>query len=222
MNSLLLLLAGVAALLFVGEDDGEQARRVTIENLVTAEPAPTGYDFGLNELKDGDELLGHQLVISKEGVVSKVVVSIEERKLPDKAHKLTALKGYVNGTAQSLAGAGLKLVKKDLPDMEKVDINKRTKFGLAYQTADGDDLFVQLQILFTDVGYNIMVVGDNEDDFEKLSKWAETIEPLKKEPLKKEPLSREPLNKEPVKKDSLIKEPLNKDLLKKGGPEKPQ
>jgi hypothetical protein len=212
MNLLSLLSVGVAALLFVGEDEGQQPRRLTIENLVTAEPAPVGYDYGLNELKDGDKLLGHQLVFSKEGTASKVLVSVEERNLPDKDHKLTAIKGYVNGTAQSLAGAGLKLVKKELPDVEKVDVDKRTIFGLTYQTADGGDLFVQLQILFTDVGYNIMVVGDNEDDFKTLAKWAETIEPLKREPLKKEPLKKEPLSKEPLKKEP----------IKKGGLRKPQ
>jgi hypothetical protein len=38
-------------------------------------------------------LLGRQLIVTKEGVVSKVMVSVEERKLPDKAHKLTAEKG---------------------------------------------------------------------------------------------------------------------------------
>jgi hypothetical protein len=43
------------------------------------------------------------------------------------------------------------------------------------------DIFIQMQILFTDVGYNIMVVADNEGDYKVLTKWAETIQPVKKE-----------------------------------------
>ena len=161
-----------------------KARRrstVTIENLVTAQPVPEGYAVSLNELKNGETLLGHQLVFSKEGAVSKVMVSVEERKLPDKAHKITALKGYINGSAKSFAAAGLKLAKKDIPDMEKVNVDNRTKCSLTYKTAEGGDIFIQMQILFTEVGYNIMVVADNEGDYKALTKWAETIQPVKKE-----------------------------------------
>ena len=171
----------VALFLFVGRAEGQKAKPVTIENLVTAQPVPEGYAASLNELKDGETLLGHQLVFSKEGAVSKVMVTVEERKLPDKAHKITALKGYINGTAKSFAAAGLKLVKKDLPDIEKVNVNERTKCSLTYKTAEGGDIFLQIQILFTDVGYNIMVVADNEGDYNVLTKWAETIEPVKKQ-----------------------------------------
>jgi hypothetical protein len=142
---------------------------------------PEGYAASLNELKDGETLLGRRLVITKEGAVSKVMVSVEERKLPDKDHKVTALKGYINGTAKSLAQAGLKLVKKDIPDIGKVNVNKRTKCSLTYKTAEGGDIFVQMQILFTEVGYSIMVIADNEDDYKALTKWAETIEPMKKD-----------------------------------------
>ena len=172
----------IAALfLFVGRADAQKAKPVTIENLVTAQPVPEGYATSLNELKDGETLLGHQLVFSKERAVSKVMVTVEERKLPDKAHKITALKGYINGTAKSLAGAGLKLVKKDLPDIEKVNVDERTKCTLTFKTAEGGDIFLQMQILFTDAGYNIMVVADNEGDYKALTKWAETIQPVKKE-----------------------------------------
>jgi hypothetical protein len=175
------LSAIVAIFLFVGGAEGQTAKPVTIENLVTAQPVPEGYAASLNELKDGETLLGHRLVFTKEGAVSKVMVSVEERKLPDKGHKVTALKGYINGTAKSLAAAGLKLVKKDIPDIEKVDVNKRTKCSLTYKTGEGGDIFVQLQILFTDVGYNIMVIADNEDDYTALAKRPETIQPMKKD-----------------------------------------
>jgi hypothetical protein len=65
-----------------------------------------------------------------------------------------------------------------------VNVNKRTKCSLTYKTAEGADIFVQMQILFTDVGYNIMVVAADEDDCKALTKWAETIQPMKKDPNK--------------------------------------
>jgi len=175
------VLAIVALFLFAARAEGQKTKPVTIENLVTAQPVLEGFAVRLNELKDGETLLGHQLVFTKEGAVSKVMVSIEERTLPDKDHKITALKGYINGTAKSFAAAGLKLVKKDIPDIEKVNVNRRTKCSLTYKTAEGSDIFIQMQILFTDVGYNIMVVADNEGDYKALTKWAETIQPVKKE-----------------------------------------
>jgi hypothetical protein len=64
--------------------------------------------------------------------------------------------------------------------MEKVNVNKRTKCSLVYQMAEGGEIFVQMQILFTDVGYNIVVIGDNVKDYQALTKWAQTIEPIKK------------------------------------------
>ena len=118
------MFAIVALVLLVGRAEAQKAKPVTIENLVTAHPVPEGYAVSLNELKDGEKLLGHQLVFSTDGAVSKVLVTVEDRKLPDKAHKITALKGYINGTAKSLAAAGLKLVKKDIPDIEKVNVDK--------------------------------------------------------------------------------------------------
>ena len=170
-----------AIFLFVGRAEAQKAKPVTIENLVTAQPMPEGYAVSRNELKDGEKLLGYQLVFTKEGVVSKVTVTIEERKLSDKGHKIAALKGYINGTAKSFAAAGLKLVKKDIPDIEKLNVNNRTKCSLAYKTAEGGDIWIQMQILFTDIGYNIMVVADIEGDYKALTKWAETIQPAKKQ-----------------------------------------
>lgn len=188
MHTATVVLVAISTMHFVEEkqDDGPKRGRVTIENLVSAQPVPDGYDMTANELKDGDTLLGHQLVFTKEGAVSKVMVTIEQRKLPDNDHKMTALKGYVNGTAKSFADAGLKLVKKELPDMEKVNVNKRTKCSLVYQTAEGGEIFVQMQILFTNVGYNIVVIGDNAKDYQALAKWAQSIEPIKKTPKKVE------------------------------------
>jgi hypothetical protein len=158
---------------------GPKQERVTIEELLTAAPVPEGYAVTLKELKNGDDLLGHQLLFTKEEQVSKVMATIEDRKLPDKGHKIAALKGYINGTARMFSDAGLKLVKKEIPDVEKLNVNKRTKCSLVYQTAEGGEIYVQMQIFFTDHGYSLTVIADNKDDYDALAEWASTIEPLK-------------------------------------------
>lgn len=184
-HAMTVVLIGVSALFFPGPKASPKPQRVTIEELVTSAPLPEGYGVTHNEIKDGETLLGHQLVFTKEGVVSKVVATVEERNLPDKDYKMAALKGYVNGTTKSLVGAGLKEVKKDIPDIKRININKRTKCSFVYQNAEGGDIYVQIQVFFTNVGYNILVVGDNEHDYKLLAKWAETIQPLKKDAKKK-------------------------------------
>ncbi|HXT57889.1 MAG TPA: hypothetical protein VN699_04610, partial [Pirellulales bacterium] len=136
MNVLTTCLIACSMLLF----PGPKPERVTIEELVTAEPVPEGYDLTASELKNGDELLGHQILVTKEGAVSKASVTIETRDLLDKPHKIAALKGYVNGTTKTLANAGLKLVKKHIPDIEKVNVDNRTRCNFIYQRPDGSEI----------------------------------------------------------------------------------
>lgn len=102
-----------------------------------------------------------------------------------KAHKIAALKGYINGTNQTLIDAGLKLVKKQIPDIEKLDVDKRTKCSFVYQRPDESEIYVQIQIFFTSHGHNVLVIADNQDDYNSLAKWADTIEPVKKAAKKK-------------------------------------
>lgn len=179
-----LLCAAATTILWADETvkkpEKKKAGRVEIEGLLTAEPLPAGYDCTPSELKDDNgALLGHQLVFTKEGVVSKVMVKIENRKLPDRAHKKTTLKAYVNGTVHMFNDAGLKLVKKKLPDIEKVNVANRTTCDLVYQTAEGAEIDVQIQVFFTDVGYLVTVIADSQNDYKTLTKWAKTIQPAK-------------------------------------------
>jgi hypothetical protein len=83
MRFVIPVFAIAAIFLSVGRAEVQKEKPVTIENLVTAQPVPEGYAVSLDELKDGEKLLGHRLVFTKEEAVSKVMVSIEQRKLPD-------------------------------------------------------------------------------------------------------------------------------------------
>jgi hypothetical protein len=37
-----------------------------------------------------------------------------------------------------------------------------------------------MQIFFSDVGHYVLVLGSDEDDYQMLAKWAETIRPVKR------------------------------------------
>lgn len=151
--------------------------RIEIEGLITADKLPAEYGYTLSETKgEDDALLGRRLVFTKEDAVSKVSVSIENRKLPDRNYKKTALKGYVNGRVHMFQDAGLKLVKKKLPDIDKVNVAKRTTCDLVFENADRAEIDVQIQVFFTDVGHLIVVVADNKDDYKALAKWAKSIQ----------------------------------------------
>jgi hypothetical protein len=175
MNVLTTCLIACSTLLFAGP--GQE--RVTIEDLVTAQPVPEGYEVAAKELKNGDMLLGNQLLVSKEGAVSKVSVTIESRDLAEKGQRVAALKGYVNGTNKMLVNAGLMLVKKQIPDFEKLNVDNRTKCSFVYQRPDGSEIYVQMQIFFSNRGHNVLVIADSKDDYNSLAEWAETIEPVK-------------------------------------------
>lgn len=153
----------------------KKADRVAVEGLITADPLPEGYAATKTELKEDDKLGAYLLVFSKEGAVSKVAVTIETRTLTNRAEKIAALKGYVNGTTQTLTNAGMKLVKKKIPNLDKVNVDKRTTCEFVYETAEGAPIDVQIQVFFTDNGHDVLVIADNKDDYKALTKWAKSI-----------------------------------------------
>lgn len=153
----------------------KKADRVTVEGLITADPLPKGYAATKTELKEEEKLEAYLLMFTKEGAVSKVAVTIETRTLTNRAEKIAALKGYVNGTTQTLTNAGMKLVKKKIPNIDKVNVEKRTTCEFVYETAEGAPIDVQIQVFFTDKGHDVLVIADNKDDYKALTKWAKSI-----------------------------------------------
>jgi hypothetical protein len=150
-------------------------KRVPLAGLVVADPLPPGYKVTKNEVRDGEKLRGHLLAVEKEGVVSKAVINIDERPITTRPAMVAAAKGYVNGTAQAFAGAGLKLVRNTIPDLAKADLKKRFVADLVYEKPDGGEVFVQLQIFFGKAGYNVQVVGDNKKDFDAMAAWGRSV-----------------------------------------------
>jgi hypothetical protein len=149
------------------------AKSTSIENLVVANAVPDGYSVTRQDIKSGDKLLGHKLLLSRDGEVSKVVVTIENRKLVTNVEKTAAVKGYVNGTDKSLREAGLKLVDRKVPDIERFDFKKRLTVDLTYEKPDGGGTrFVQMQIFFAEVAYSVLIISDGKEEHETLTRWA--------------------------------------------------
>jgi hypothetical protein len=154
------------------------ARRITIEHLITAAPLPADYQVSREVFLNGEKIVGDKLMLTRDEAVSKVIVQIENRKLATRDERAAAAKDYVLGVMQSFHQAGLRAVEKKLPELEKNEFKKQTLADFIYKRpADGGRLFVQLQVFFTDRGYTVLVISDNEQDHALLTHWARSVLP---------------------------------------------
>jgi hypothetical protein len=155
-----------------------RAQRITIENLITAAPLPADYQVSREVFLNGEKIVGDKLMLTRDKAVSKVIVQIENRKLATRGEKAAAAKDCVLGIMQSFHEAGLRAVEKQLPELEKNDFKKRTFADFIYERPrDGSQLYVQMQVFFTDHGYTVLVVSDNEHDHALLTHWARSVLP---------------------------------------------
>src|SRR5262249_46019432 len=119
------------------------AKRITIENLITAAPLPDQYEIARHDIREGDKLLGHKLTFTSAESVSKVFVSVERRRVVRREEKVAAATAYLSGIIQSFRAAGLKPVAKEIPEIDGNDFKKRVTANLVYENpADGSRLFV--------------------------------------------------------------------------------
>lgn len=165
---ILLLLASTAAL---GDDSAALS-----DGLVAAK-LPDGYQAAAQELKDGGKTVGNLIIVSDPKKVSKVVVQTELRDLSAVAARRAATKAYVNTLASTLAGAGFKLVKKDIPDIGKASFDKPISVDLEFANAAGKKLWTFQSIFFTDKGFDVQVIADSADALAGLKDWAKTVKP---------------------------------------------
>jgi hypothetical protein len=139
---------------------------------------PADYEVSREDFLNGAKVVGHKLMLTRDAAVSKVIVQIESRKLATRDEKAAAAKDYVLGVMQSFHQAGLKSVEKKLPEIEKNDFKKRAFADFVYKRPeDGSRLFVQMQVFFTDRGYTVLVISDNEQDHALLTHWARSVLP---------------------------------------------
>jgi hypothetical protein len=155
----------------------DESRRVTLEGLVTADPLPEGYAVVRETLKDeAGKSVGDLLVVSKAGMVSKVIVTVDRASNAEtQPSKVAATRSYVNGTAQSFVGAGMKIVKKNIPDIAKANLDERVVIDLALEKPGGGEVQVQLQVFFEKAVYALQVIGEDKVEFEELVEWASSV-----------------------------------------------
>jgi hypothetical protein len=129
-------------------------------------------------LNVGDKLLGFQLVLSQEELVSKVMIKIELTDRSKENARVAAVKGYVNGMVDGLKQSGLTIDASSVPDFTTLDVKKPIDLDLVFTNNEGGRLLVWKRIFFTSKGYDITVIAVNEDDLERRSAWAKKIRPV--------------------------------------------
>ena len=153
------------------------AERVDLEGVVMAPPLPDGYQATRMPIQVGDQVLGERVVVTKGEALSKVIVLVENRELPDDDYKVTAFKAYLNGNAQMFMEAGYRVVEQKLPDPDSVDPSQGIKAYLTFENAEGAKVYMDVYGFFTNVGHCVIVVADNTEDWATLRQWGFSVVP---------------------------------------------
>lgn len=156
--------------------------KTSLNDFLESASLPADYEAATQDLKNKDLVIGHLVVISKPDQASKVVAQIDLSDRSKEASRRAAAKAYVNGLASTLAKQGYKVVSKRFPDFEKEKFEDPVQVDLGFKNDDGNDLLIHQEIFFTDKGFVIQVVADNQKDLESLTKWAKSIKPKKTGP----------------------------------------
>ncbi len=141
---------------------------------------PKDYKADTKELKVGNKIVGNQILVTNPSQVSKVIVMIEFRDLSAVAARRASTKAYINALAQDLGQDGFKVVESKIPDISKGEFDKPISVDLVFANKDGKKIWTHQEIFFADKGFNIIVVADDADPLERLTKWAKTIKPKTK------------------------------------------
>lgn len=154
-----------------------QTNKVSIAGFMISDPIPQGYEVlkADNGVVDG-KAVSKTFVVVKDGSPSTVVLSIDVASRVTRDERLEGAKGYVEGTTESLLKAGFKPLNIKQPYLDNADFDQAQVLDLVYAKADGTKLFVQLRFFFTHIGYNILVLGNDQASFTNLTQWASSIE----------------------------------------------
>jgi len=156
--------------------DRPASNRITIENLITAAPLPEDFWISRENFLDGDRVVGHKLLLTRERAVSKVIVQIQKRRIATREEKAGAAKASVIAITESFHEAGLKVIEKKLPDLGKSDFKKRMFMDFIYEKPrDGSRLYVQMQIFFTDQAHTVVVISESREVHDRLTRWARSV-----------------------------------------------
>lgn len=182
MKFAVILSAAIIAMLLISPTDAQTLTDAIIaadgEAYLSLPEPPVGMSLIKTPLTVDDRLLGFQLVLSQEELISKVMIKIELTDRSKENARTAAFKGYVNGMVDGLKQSGLTIDPSSVPDFTTLDLKKPIDLDLVFTNKEGGKLFVWKRIFFTSKGFDISVIAVNKDDVDRLSAWAKKIRPV--------------------------------------------
>ena len=147
--------------------------------LLSMPEPPEGMSVTKTALRVEDEVVGYHVQVADGEGVSKVLVQIETSfDRTERAARVAAVKGYVNGIANGLKGAGFELKANKVPQLKTAKFNKPLVVDMTFEKSDATQLFIRQFIFFTQHGYNVQVLANSESELAKLASWAQHIKPF--------------------------------------------
>jgi hypothetical protein len=168
----LAVLLNLAAALPAAEQDA------TYADLIVAAPLPPDYKLTSQDIKLEGKKRGTMILVTKEGAIAKVIITIEDRELPTRDHRQAAFKAYVNASAQAIVQQGFRLTEHEpanFTDLDKLDYVKPVTVKLTYTDQTRKPLYQYVRGFFTTIGHSVVVIARDEADLKLLSQWADTV-----------------------------------------------
>ena len=153
------------------------ASAFALHDLLVSANLPQGYQATAQDIKQGNTVMGHMILVSKPNQASNAIVMIEMRDFSPVPARRAAAKAYVNGSASSLRERGFKVIEKNIPDMVQESFDKPVTVEVVFADASGKKMWMHHEIFFTDKGFDVAVLADNPGMLQTLTTWAKTVRP---------------------------------------------
>jgi hypothetical protein len=105
-----------------------------------------------------------------------VLIGRDDRAVTERAFKIAAYRAYIDGSTQALKNLGYRITHQEIPDVDSIDLEKRIRARLTFER-DDQRMKVEHLIFLVDHSIHISVSADHEDDFQLISRWADSIRP---------------------------------------------
>ena len=161
-----------------------ESHRVTLEGLVSAAPVPAGFEVARQDVKNGDEVAGHYLVLTKEGSPTRGLVQIERREIAERPARVATLKAYVNAAAATWQKQGYALRVKSVPKFETIDFAKPVPVELDATKAGESPVLIHMEVFFDKFAYQVMCVSTEPAEAKTMIEWCGSVRPVTEAPAK--------------------------------------
>lgn len=163
---------------FASAAEQNVAERITIDGLVPAAPLPEGFSVRKQDIKNGEVIGGHLLIVTKEGVRTAGIVQIEKRDFTKRAARVAAFKGYFNSTIESWRQRGFTVTGKAVPDMDNLDFSKPVIVVMNAAKEGESSVAIYMKVFFTQYAYAVMCTSGDPASGKTMITWCGTVEPI--------------------------------------------